>query len=571
MLSALWTAWLRLIDPWRRRTRDARLAEELHDHLARLRADFEARGLSPADADLEARRAFGGVDQVTVRYRDQRGWPAFDALAQDLRFAGRYLLRDRAFAMPVVLVLALGIGVGHMFLTLTYAHVLRGLPIEDAERVLSVTTVDVGGAERGVSYRDFVDLRTAQRTFADLAAYAQAPITLGDEGEVPDRVDGAFTTASGFTMTGVRPRLGRGFATDDERPGAPPTVVLAERVWRSRYHSDAGLVGREVLVNGTAATVIGIVSDRSGFPSGAGAFLPLAALPGVADAAREARNLRVFGRLTARASAADASAELDALASELARQFPATNDGVRVVVDTINYRLLGGSGTVRGFLPFITAGLIVLAVASTNAGNLLLVGAAGRAREVAVRTALGASRRRIVRQLLVESLLLVMLATAIGLVLSRAGVGIYRQWIPNGVLPVLVRLLTESMARRRAGRHGPGHGRRLRGAAGPARLAHRRRRRLEGRRAGRCRATGRPLRRLDVPRPSTRTRDHPGRPGRPQHFHPRRVPRHRRAPRRSAGAHRHRDAPGGPLRHCRCAAAIPDADDRSSASDAGCR
>jgi predicted permease len=435
MMRGWWTSWSRLIDPWRRQSRDARLAEELQDHLARLRADFEARGLTPAEAALAAQRAFGGVDQVTARYRDQRGWPALDALGQDLRFAGRYLMRDRAFAVPVVLVLALGIGVGHMFLTLTYAHVLRGLPIENVERVFSVSTIDARGASRGISYPDFVDLRAAQRAFIDLAAYANAPVTLGDEGQVPDRVVGAFTTASGFAMLGVQPVLGRGFSAADDAPGAPPTVALTERVWQSRYHRDATVIGREVLVNGAAATVIGVVSDRSGFPSGAGLFLPLAALPGAADAARDARTLQVFGRLASTTSRADAAAEVEAIGTTLSRQFPATNERVRLLVEPINYRLLGGAATVRGYLPFITAGLIVLAVASMNAGNLLLVGAAGRAREVAVRTALGASRFRIARQLLVESVLMAAVAAAIGMALSRAGVAVYRQWIPDGTLP----------------------------------------------------------------------------------------------------------------------------------------
>ena len=170
MLRAFRIALSRLIDPLRRGRRDARLDEEMAEHLAALRDDFVARGLAAADAEAAARRVFGGVEQFKVRYRDQRGWPALDALGQDLRFAWRYLLRDRAFAVPVVLVLALGIGVGHMFLTLTYAHVLRGLPIEDVERVLSVSTVDARGASRGVSYLDFVDVRAAQRSFADLTA-----------------------------------------------------------------------------------------------------------------------------------------------------------------------------------------------------------------------------------------------------------------------------------------------------------------------------------------------------------------------------------------------------------------
>jgi predicted permease len=435
MLRAFCIALSRLFDPLCRGRRDARLDDEMAEHLDALRDDFAARGLSATDADAAARRAFGGVDQAKARYRDQRGWPALDALGQDLRFAGRYLLRDRAFAVPVVLVLALGIGVGHMFLTLTYTHVLRGLPIADVGRVFAVSTIDARGANRAMSHADFVDLRHSQRTFTDLAAYANAPVTLGDEGQVPDRFVAAFTTASGFVMAGVRPLIGRSLSAADDAPGAAPTVVLTERVWRSRYGGDAGLVGRDVLVNGTPATVIGVVSNRSGFPSGAGVFLPLAALPGLATAARDDRTLQVFGRLAPATTRADAAAELERIGGTLARQFPATNDGVRLLVDPINYRVLGGAATVRGYVPFIVAGLIVLAVASTNAGNLLLVGAAGRAREVAIRTALGASRVRIARQLLVEALLMAGVGAALGLALSRAGVGMYRRWIPEGILP----------------------------------------------------------------------------------------------------------------------------------------
>lgn len=425
----------RLVEPLRRRARDARLAEELEDHLRRLTDEFAARGLAPADAALAARRAFGGVDQVTALVRDQRGWPWLNALGQDLRFAVRYLRRDRAFAGPVVLVLALGIGVSHMFLTLTYAHVLRGLPIAAIDRVFAVSSVDARGAVRGLSHLEFVDLRAAQRAFAELAAYTNAPVTLGDDGQVPDRVGGAFTTASGFAVATVRPLLGRGFSADDESPGAAPTVVLTERVWRARYQADRGVIGREVLVNGTTTTVIGVVADRSGFPSGAGVFLPLAAVAGLADAARDARAIQVFGRLAPGTTPAGAAAEFDAIAATWARQFPAANDGVRLLVEPVNFRLLGGDGARRGWLPFIVAGLIVLAVACTNAGNLLLVGTASRAREVAVRTALGASRVRIARQLLVEAALVAAVAAAIGLALSRAGVGVYRQWIPDGTLP----------------------------------------------------------------------------------------------------------------------------------------
>ena len=155
----------------------------------------------------------------------------------------------------------------------------------------------------------------------------------------------------------------------------------------------------------------------------------------LAGAGRDVRTLRVFGRLTADADLADAAADLDAIAADLRRRFPATNDGTRLRLEPLNQRLLGGAAARRGWRPFIAAGLMVIAVAATNAGNLLLVGAAARAREVALRTSLGASRGRILRQLLVESVILAGLAAILGLVLSRAGVGLYRQRIPDGILP----------------------------------------------------------------------------------------------------------------------------------------
>jgi putative ABC transport system permease protein len=421
----------RLADGLRRRQRDARLDEEIGAHLDALRDDFVARGYAPADAEAAARRAFGGVEQVKARCRDQGGWPWIDAVLQDLRFATRHLVRDRAFAAPVVLVLALGLGVGHMFFTLTYAHVLRGLPMDAVERVLAVSSVDTSGTVRGVSYADFADLRAAQRSFADLAAYSSAPVTIGDDDQVPDRLDATALTASAFSAARVAPLVGRVLRPEDEVPGAPPVVVVTERVWRGRYAGTAGVVGHPVRIDGAPAAIVGVVSDRSGLPSGAAVFVPLAA----STAARDARTLRVFGRLAEGVAIADASADLAAIAATLARQFPATNDGVRIVVEPINDRLLGGAATVRGWLPFITAGLIVLAVASTNVANLLLAGAAGRAREVAVRTALGASRGRIARQLLVESVVIAAAASAFGLALSRAGVAVYRGWIPDGLLP----------------------------------------------------------------------------------------------------------------------------------------
>ena len=250
-------------------------------------------------------------------------------------------MRDRVFSATVVAVLAIGLGVGHLFFTLTYAHLVRGLPIAAADRVLAVSTLDARGTDLGLSAGDLTDLRQAQRTFEDLAAYTTTAVTLGDEDRAPERVEATALSASAFAMTGVVALAGRTITTDDEQPGTPPAVVLTERLWQSRYQRDAAVVGRQVRVDGAAATVVGVISDRSGLPSAAAMFLPLAATPPV-GASRDSRTLRVFGRLNPGADLTAAAADLDAIAADLARRFPATNAGTRLRLEPLNERLLGG-------------------------------------------------------------------------------------------------------------------------------------------------------------------------------------------------------------------------------------
>jgi predicted permease len=426
--------WMsRLLDLVLSRRRDARLDEEIAGHMAALRADFERQGRSPADAELAARRAFGSVDQVKAHVRDTRGWPWLDAVTQDVRFAVRHLSRDRAFSVPLIAVLALGIGVSHMFFTLTYGTTMRGLPMPDVDRVHAVWTVTSSGSEGGLSFPEFEQLREATGAFERLAAYATAPVTLGDRDRAPDRFDGVFATAAAFDVARVTAVTGRVLSDEDDSPSAPLAVVLTERASHARYGSDSSVVGRDVRVNGVAATIVGVVKDKSGFPSTAAVFVPLKAMPGLQTAKRDARSLRVFARLADRRTSIDATNELTSAAASFASAFPADTVGVRFLTAPINTRFFGGR--VQGWLPFITAGLIVVAVASLNAGNLLLAGARARAREVAIRASMGAARWRIARQLLVESVVVAGIAGLLGFALSRAGVGFYRSRIPDGAFP----------------------------------------------------------------------------------------------------------------------------------------
>ena len=267
----------------------------------------------------------------------------------------------------------------------------------------------------------------------DLAAFVNAPVTLGAEGEVPDRVDAAYTTGSGFSLSGVSAVHGRLFTSEDERPGAAPVLVLTERVWRNRYGGHPDVLGRIALVGGTPVTIVGVVSDASGMPSPAAVFLPLGQQPGIARcAARQPRPARVWPPARRGARWPMPPAELVAVGAQWESAFPQSNRGIRLVAVPIEERY---GAPFSGWLPFLLAGLIVVAVASANVGNLMLTRGAQRARELAIRTALGASRGRVVRQLLMESALIGGAACGLGFVISRAGVLANRNGIPENLLP----------------------------------------------------------------------------------------------------------------------------------------
>ncbi len=412
---------------------EAELADEVQTHLDLLADDFVAQGMSREDARFAARRAFGGVDQVRSLHRDQRGLPSLDALVQDARFAVRTLGRDRSFLLTAILVLGLGIGVTHMFLTIVYAHTLRGLPIPRPDRVLDLSTIDDRAADRPMSWPDFEDLRASARGFQALVAYTSVPVTVGDEGRAPDRFEGAYISAGAFQAVGATTLAGRGFEEGDHHPGAAPVVMLGRAAWRSRYAEDPTLIGRTILVNGSPAMVIGVMPERTGFPSTASIWMPLEQLPGLAGQPRGARSLRVLGRLSDAVSEADAHAEATSIMTRLADTYPETNRNVRARLMPINERLFG---RIEGpWLAFLIAGLVIVLVSAANAANLVLARSLHRAREVAVRTALGASRGRIVRERLVEALALAAVSAAAGLVVSRLGIRLFTSAIPDGTLP----------------------------------------------------------------------------------------------------------------------------------------
>ncbi|MSO82311.1 MAG: FtsX-like permease family protein [Acidobacteria bacterium] len=359
----------RLLEAVLRRQRDDRLSEEVQSHLDLLTDEHIAHGRSPDDARLAARRAFGGVDQTKMRYREQRGLPVIETLLPDFRFAIRVLARDRGFALTAIVVLGVGIGVNNMFFTLVYAHTFRGVAIQNVERVMFISTFDDRGTNRLVSLPEFHDLQTAATSFTGLAAWVNGVATVGDEGHAPDRFNAAYVTANAFPLLGLSPSLGRLPFPDDDRPGGEAVVLLGSDAWRQRYDGDPRILGRSVLINGSPATVIGVVPERSGFPSTASVWLPLGQYADLKPD-RSTRPLNVVGRLREGAGKEGARSEVETMFGGFEAAHPDSNRNVRARVVPLNGRLLG---TLDGWMQFIWAGVIVILVACANAANLMMV------------------------------------------------------------------------------------------------------------------------------------------------------------------------------------------------------
>jgi predicted permease len=423
----------RLLELLCRTGRDRRLDAEVDLHLALLTDEGVARGLSPDQARIEARRRFGGVDQLKLRYRDQRGLPGFDSLWQDTRFAWRALACDRGFTTTAALVLALGIGVNNMMFTILNAHTIRGLPLANAERVMYVSTRDKAGADRGLSWPEFEDLRRAARS-AEFGAWVSGTASLANPHEAPDRVDRSHIAVGTFAALGIEPFLGRGLTAADAEPGAAPVALISERLWSTKYNSDSAAVGRDVLVDGVPTTVVGIVERESGFPAVADLWQPLERMAGLQAATRSARTLRVIGRARPGIGVASARAEVEAAFAANVTAPSGAGTDIRAVAVPVNERVLGRLLD-PAWLAFMTVGCLVALISCANVANLLLGRALHRDREIVLRTALGASRGRIVRQLLIESALLAGIGGALGLAVAVAGVRLFRRGIPANVLP----------------------------------------------------------------------------------------------------------------------------------------
>jgi predicted permease len=351
---------------------------------------------------------------------------------QDLKYALRTLSGSPGFTLSVVLVLALGIGATTAIFSLVDATLIRPLPFADPDRLMMIWEDGsaMGYPKNNPAPANYIDLRADTRAFDGIAASSMGIWNLTGGGE-PIRLEGVRVTANLAEVLGVAPALGRFFSAAEDRDGADPVLVIRAGLWQRRFGSDPGIVGTDIVVNDLPMTVVGVMPARMPYPSsGTDIWVPMA----FSDEERLRRSshyLRIVGRLRPDVDLEFVQNDLTRIVTRLEEDYPRTNTGYGLSAEPIHVQY---TGDVRsGFLLLLTAVGAVLLIACANIANLLLVRSSGRGKEIAIRAALGAGRRRLIGQLLTESLLLSVTGGIFGMVLARVSFGFLSTLVPAGI------------------------------------------------------------------------------------------------------------------------------------------
>ncbi|HYL62230.1 MAG TPA: ABC transporter permease [Candidatus Methylomirabilis sp.] len=402
---------------WRRPRMESEMDSELRFHIQASAEDLMRSGMPREEAMRRARMAFGAVERAKEECREARGVSLFDALMQDIRFGARVLRKSRGFAAVAILTLAIGIGANTAIFSVVDAVLLKPLAMQEPTRVVYVGET-WRGLYGGMSVGNFSDILRSSKSLASFSASNNAAFNLAAE-DAPERVDGEYVTADYFATFGVQPIAGRVFRADEDQPGHAQVVIVSERLWRTRLHGDPAIVGQAIRINGLPYTLVGVM-PKSFDPllNVSDMWIPEGFKPEqLAD--YDDHYLNGMGRLKPGVSLGQAQAELDLIASRLQKEHPIDDADRGLRLTPLTTTLLGDQKLALRMM--LAAVGFVLLIACANIANLQLGRSRTRQKEVAVRAALGASPRRIVRQLLVENILLGLAGGVVGVLLAYWG------------------------------------------------------------------------------------------------------------------------------------------------------
>jgi predicted permease len=427
--------WIRQL--FSRRRIHGELSEEIRVHLEEKVEELVAGGVARKDAEAAARREFGNVTLAVQDGREVWRWMWLEDFWGDVRYAFRMLRKNAGFSAIAILILALGIGVNTAVFSLLHAVLLRPLPYRDPGKLAMLWVTDtrhVGWAvsDGSTSYRDFLEWKRAARSFEDVALFYKrgwSVLTLS-AGDEPEKVQGGFVGANFFALMGIEPQMGRAFSEEDVQR-RERLVILSYELWQTRFGGSPDMLGRDIQINGTGWRVIGVMPERFRFPFlDVKLWAPLTTNPFEEPDPNDPFNLnrpqsvarfQVIGRLKRGIAVQDAQAEMDTIAARQAGEYPDADKTLGVRVRPLDEYV---SGEMRKPLWLLSlCVLVVLLIACTNLATLFLARSVGRRRELAVRAALGASRWRVVRQLLTESALLGLIAGGAGVLLAKSAMG----------------------------------------------------------------------------------------------------------------------------------------------------